>query len=102
MYPHYSNFPRLDDTVPMLARLHVQELHRQAAQERLARSVVRERGAATALLPMLVRSILHAPWIRITKQLDETRMGLPAGQIAPETWIPCPDEAPLGGRRATE
>ena len=102
MYRHYRDIPRLDDTAPMLARLHLQELHRQAARERLARSVAWERRATMARLSILVRSIWHALWFRIRKQPGATTVDLPVDQMAPETWVPRPGEAPLRGRRATE
>jgi hypothetical protein len=49
MYQQYPDFPRLDQQVPTLARLHMQDLHRLAGEVRLARLVAaHEKAAAPA------------------------------------------------------
>src|SRR5579864_2463765 len=60
MYQQYRDYPRIDEAVPMRAQLHLQELHRQAAQVRLARLANASGAAAMPLLPTLVRHIRHA------------------------------------------
>jgi hypothetical protein len=49
MYQQYPDFPRLDQQVPTLARLHMQDLHHLAGEVRLARlAAAHEKAAAPA------------------------------------------------------
>jgi hypothetical protein len=75
VYQTYHNRPRIDDPVPMMARLHMEEMRRQADQARLAQDVADDRpvvGPHLRLIALRIWQVLH---VRVRSHGLERNMG---------------------------
>jgi hypothetical protein len=83
MHQPYRNLPRIDDPAPMLARQRWEDLHREAAQARLAQLAGADRVAAPPRVFALARHVWHALWVSIGRKVFGRGVGIPANQVAP-------------------
>jgi len=83
MHQPYRNLPRIDDPAPMLARLHWQDLYREAEQARLAK---RSGAARTPFAPRLAVPawrVWHTLCVSIGREVLGRGVGMPADQMVP-------------------
>jgi hypothetical protein len=71
----YHNRPRIDDPVPMMARLHMEEMRRQADQARLAQDMADDRPVVVPHLRLIALRMWRALNGRVRSQGLENKMG---------------------------
>jgi hypothetical protein len=72
MYQQNGNRPRIYEPVPMLAHLHVREMHQQADRARLARLACADRQIVLPRVSALVRRIWQALCLVVREKACES------------------------------